>query len=422
MEQIFRITRYILRVFMIVFVCILIGCGPDIFSEDYKVRHLALDKINNQITLKEIASGEKHLYYEDIRLSALDKLTDSDQMFLADIATSDHNEYIRNNAIAKISDQAALTMVVLKGKSDKDRKAAFDKITDQDCLAKIAIKYPYTRWVKYFGGPAIQNPEGHANWGMYAVDKLTKQDALAEVVNEGDSVEIKLAAIDKIHDQTALGKIALENNNESVRWNVVKRLEDQTLLSLIVTKDMNSSVREAAAHALREETCITQIIIDKKCTDHEILKILFAKLNNSEFLGKIELSMADPALCIAARAVRLNEYYEYIKIFDLAINDSSKIEQTLMTIDYLKGREDTNMPSISLVCRKYIMQGKPESIPLLIKLLDVYGEKDLAEDYINCGQSDLEDAGKSWASAHGYVTRINYGSSVLHWGGMVNKR
>jgi len=428
MEQIFRITRYILRVFMIVFVCVLNGCGPDIFNEDYKVRQLALEKINNQVTLKEIASGERYRYYEDIREAAMDKLTDSDQMFLADIATRDHNEHIRKNAIAKISDQTALTMVVQKGKWNDDKEAAFAKITDQDCLAKIAIDSPYYYYVNNFGSHGGNSNKVIKNklyewppkaFGMAAVTKLTRQDALEKVALEGNASEIRRASTEKLQNQTVLEKIALEDTDASVRKNAVINLCNQTLLAKISIEDKDFSVREAAATNLWDQTLLTKIIIEGKSTDREVLKTIFAKLNDPAILNEIEKSDADSALRIAAHAVRL---YDYSTIFSEAFRDSSKIEQTLTAIYYLQGRKDSNLPSIPSVCRKYITLGYPNSIPFLIRLLNDYGEKDLAEDYINCGQSDLEDAGKSWASAHGYVTRINYGSSVLHWGGMVNKR
>lgn len=35
----------------------------------------------------------------------------------------------------------------------------------------------------------------------------------------------------------------------------------------------------------------------------------------------------------------------------------------------------------------------------------------LAEDYVNCGQPDLDQAGRQWARAHGYDIGMGSGSN-----------
>jgi hypothetical protein len=52
----------------------------------------------------------------------------------------------------------------------------------------------------------------------------------------------------------------------------------------------------------------------------------------------------------------------------------------------------------------------------LIALLFEYGDKTMAEDYLNCGSSALEDGGRRWANANGYNVMTGYGSHRSGWG------
>lgn len=52
----------------------------------------------------------------------------------------------------------------------------------------------------------------------------------------------------------------------------------------------------------------------------------------------------------------------------------------------------------------------------LASLLMDYGNKSMAEDYLNCGSSDLDAAGRAWARAHGYNILTGPGSHRATWG------
>jgi hypothetical protein len=49
-------------------------------------------------------------------------------------------------------------------------------------------------------------------------------------------------------------------------------------------------------------------------------------------------------------------------------------------------------------------------------ILFVYGNKFMAEDYLNSGSSILNDGGYRWAHAHGYKIQKGYGSHRSNWG------
>jgi hypothetical protein len=61
----------------------------------------------------------------------------------------------------------------------------------------------------------------------------------------------------------------------------------------------------------------------------------------------------------------------------------------------------------------FIQRGEPGSEDALIQALNAYGDKDMAEAFLNRGNSALEAAARQWAVAHGYQvirTTIQLGS------------
>lgn len=66
----------------------------------------------------------------------------------------------------------------------------------------------------------------------------------------------------------------------------------------------------------------------------------------------------------------------------------------------------------------FIIIGKREIIPDLVEILNSYGNKTMAETYLNCGNKELRTAAVNWASDHGYsVNHYGGGSSPASWGG-----
>ena len=55
------------------------------------------------------------------------------------------------------------------------------------------------------------------------------------------------------------------------------------------------------------------------------------------------------------------------------------------------------------VLKIMIRRGNESRIPEMVELLTGYGDKTLAEDYLNCGQPDLGGAAKEWARQHGNI-------------------
>jgi HEAT repeat protein len=53
----------------------------------------------------------------------------------------------------------------------------------------------------------------------------------------------------------------------------------------------------------------------------------------------------------------------------------------------------------------------------LVTALQKYGDKEMAVDYLNCGNASLEKAARTWASKHGYTVVTLPGGASVTWGG-----
>lgn len=60
--------------------------------------------------------------------------------------------------------------------------------------------------------------------------------------------------------------------------------------------------------------------------------------------------------------------------------------------------------------------GLPGSERRLIDILEAYGDKKMAEDYLNCGSTALFEGAKDWANRHGYNISTGMGSHRVGWG------
>ncbi len=77
---------------------------------------------------------------------------------------------------------------------------------------------------------------------------------------------------------------------------------------------------------------------------------------------------------------------------------------------------EPNIDTVVAACHRYIRRGDVSKIPELISLLVRFGDKPLAEDYLNCGEYRLHNAGVEWANNHGYNVGSGYGSHRVRWG------
>ena len=138
----------------------------------------------------------------------------------------------------------------------------------------------------------------------------------------------------------------------------------------------------------------------------------FSRLGKRDLLHVIETSQ-DPSEILAAR-VRLNQT-GWGSAFQSADTGQSDLGTVLGAVALVKSPQP-DLYTVVAACHRYIRQGDVAKIPELISLLVRFGDKPLAEDYLNCGQSDLRGAGVEWANNHGFNVRNGFGSHRVRWG------
>lgn len=138
----------------------------------------------------------------------------------------------------------------------------------------------------------------------------------------------------------------------------------------------------------------------------------FSRLGKKELTNIIATSK-DSSEVLAAK-VRLNQT-SWGSAFSQSENGQSDLGTVLGAVALVKSPQP-DIGTVVSACHRYIRKGDVTKIPELISLLVRFGDKSLAEDYMNCGQSDLNDAGVEWARNHGYNVRRGYGSHRVRWG------
>ena len=168
------------------------------------------------------------------------------------------------------------------------------------------------------------------------------------------------------------------------RIKAVNRINDQTVLIKVALEDVDWRVRNAA----------------------------FDKLNTNSLTEICNLTK-DQGIVIAAK-IRLKQT-TWTEEFSKSTNSSTTLGNVIGAAALVNTPQPTSSDVVS-ACHKYIRQGDASRIPELINLLNRFGNVTLAEDYMNCGESTLSDAGCTWGQAHGYRCTTGYGSNRVRWG------
>jgi len=197
--------------------------------------------------------------------------------------------------------------------------------------------------------------------------------------------------------------------------------------------DQNANVRENAGGALGE-------IKDPRAVEPLIAAIKDTKTGCAAVaaLGKIKDTRAINPLMAALKeketgycaAYALNQFgAPGIDILLAAMKDAKsdtrqaaasalvEINDPRVTNALLDALKEHDIPVIASTYFFFIHHGEPGSQDALIQALDTYGNKSMAETYLNCGNGKLEQAGANWATRNGYKTTANsIGGASTRWG------
>jgi hypothetical protein len=315
-----------------------------------------------------------------------------DMGYRFDCASLNSEDYkARIKAVNKTQKQEKLFGIVLEDKDWRVRQAAVYKITDQNILYKVVLN------------------DDNYEVGIAAMNKITDQNILNMVVLEDVNFQLKLLAIKRITDQNVFYKVARDDKNYEVRIAAMNKLTPGLLVQLLTVVN-EFDLKIEIIDMLNDQTELLKIAQNNDIW--EVRKAAFKKLNDNS-LDVLSREAKDPALSLSAK-IRLGRVS-----WNEAFSVRNSTDGTLNNVIGAAAIVDSPQPTaydVVLACHNFIQLGDASRIPELIFLLNKFGDVTLAEDYMNCGESTLYDAGCQWGRAHGYTCTTGNGSSRVRWG------
>jgi hypothetical protein len=197
----------------------------------------------------------------DVREKAISELTDPDT--LAYIAENDPSAYVRRVAfvklacrastatVEKVTNQKTLADIAKEADDVNVRKAAIEKITDQDILIDIAKNHRDAPNADSYKDKSLRH---------HIIDnKLTDENALADIARNGNVTYVREAAVSKLTDQSKLVDFAKNSNDDFVRRAAAKKLTDQFVIAYVAKNDRYEYTRRAAVERLTDQSVLADI-------------------------------------------------------------------------------------------------------------------------------------------------------------------
>ncbi len=108
--------------------------------------------------------------------------------------------------------------------------------------------------------------------------------------------------------------------------------------------------------------------------------------------------------------MKLSSFFKYAAELMVAIfllNACSEKPDTEISAELLRKLKDPDPKIRSLAASRL---GNPAHLKLVIRSLETYGNTEMTEDFLNCGNDELVNAARSWASRNGYfvIQRESY--------------
>ncbi len=131
-----------------------------------------------------------------------------------------------------------------------------------------------------------------------------------------------------------------------------------------------------------------------------------AEAKKIEYIDKLIFTGAN---CLDLNAIWIDlvkgkRIYDMLKSYDSQALADSMTRVVLIQIDRRK------------VLFLIVKLGIPGTERTLNNLLMRYGDKSMAEDYLNCGSAQLREGGEAWARAKGFRIMTGPGSHRVGWG------
>jgi hypothetical protein len=441
-------------------------------AKNPRVRSAAVEKLTDQVLLEKIAVNDKTDF---VRSSAIDQITS--QAALAKIAVVEKNASVRSNAVRKLTDQATLGKIAIADKASFVRRYAIEKLTDQAVLAEIATKEKgrklrlaaVKRLTDQNALTEIATKEKTLDIRLAAIANMSDAPLLRQCAEKAPEAVIRRAAVERIHDDAFLLARLPAETSAAVRYAIVTRLQGKEALRVAARTAFHQRDRKTALRRLRnklndpapdlvmahrelarqvaalagetdsgklQELALTGAFdvlrimaaktlsdpaaleqVGRQSTSRDVLKIVLAKIEDKTVLDRIASTAADPAMQLAA------SHKAGAKSWTQIFNDASKRGASaqiqgnaLAAVALFPSIQPEAKKSVQKLALSLIRLGDETRIPEMVDLLEGYGDKRLAEDYLNCGQPDLDSAGRRWGRRRGYNVGRGRGSHRATWG------
>jgi hypothetical protein len=400
-------------------------------AKDPHVRWEAVQTLTDQTVLARIAQRDVD---SSVRLAAVRRL--NDQNLLAKIGQQDISSEVRYVAIIKLTEQPLLARILIETINDdniSNVNTIRERFTDQTLLAKVAVE---ARLV----GSRIwavnrMTEQGHLRqWAeknpftairQAAVRRITDDGFLIQRLSVEPSAAVRIAIVETLHKKESLSNVAKNAYHEKERsialnrakdpqaWAEMRKLEgrtvkifqdvidNQTLLRFILEGEFDV-LRFMAARRLKDPSTIEQAALHSQ--DRDVLRILLAKIEDDAMLRRIAATADDRAMRLAAvQKAGIRSWHDIFAGVTGEGATSEKLGDALAAMSLFQNAQVDARKGLQIAYLKLIRHGDNSYLPELLGLLQDYGDKAMAEYYLNSGRLDLVYFAKSWAYSNGYT-------------------
>jgi outer membrane protein assembly factor BamD (BamD/ComL family) len=336
-----------------------------------------------------------------------------------------YDQYLRLYPYGRYTSQAGEAQQRLIEKNEFDQAVAQG---NEDALRDFLKKYPNSAFArearnklvefekKEFDRACVKNTEEAFGAflkkyprGTYASEARNKLAELEKTVWKQAEAQNSVEALDNYLKRFPQGKYVKEAGIkrsqllEQKAWEKASQANNfESYGEYVKSYPKGVHVKEA-----RKEIAKSYLLNDAEVA--KVAKLQQEDRNEAKRAEYIDKLIFTGANCLDQAAnwvdrVKGRKIYEMLKKYDSQVLTDSMIRVVLIQIDRLK--------VLFLVVKLGVTGTQKPLNALLIE----YGDKSMAEDYLNSGSKELYDGGATWARAHGYSILTGWGSHRVSWG------
>jgi hypothetical protein len=263
----------------------------------------------------------------------------------------------------------------------------------------------------------------------HALGKIANPGAVEPLIKELKSYRIgqnAATALGEIGDRRAINQLIATSN-----FSALGKIGDPRTTKILIdalTNKSSSDKREIiiALGDIEDPLAIDPLIniLNRGDSQRSIVAEALVKIEASREIDSLVFinNLKDENIMVRRDAIKSldsmrvipvgdNAYYYYIvKSGKDYINKNWTVIKQLLLDNMIAGRyEDYSL-------RMFFWVGKNEVIPDLIDIMNNQHDTYMPELFLNCGQSQLSRAAKTWAKNHGYTIYSRSGSATRYWG------